>query len=390
MGVTANTYSVVGDCQSKPDVFLGIYATNRYFLGKADQDLQETINTFHDSFQHDSAAVRDGLSAPSALDPLWADTNRCKSSESPLACELRLYKPMIVFVNLGTNWKAGASADVYEAYLRKIVDMIIASGALPILTNKADNVEGDHSLNLATAKVAYDYDIPLMNFWLAADSLPNHGLDPTRDNIYLTPEGWDVRNYTALRTLDSVWRALKAVDALRNPVDGKFLRNVILKGLVLFLLFDLVLAGVNPAGLGKISLYNRLFPGRLRFPFGENPAQSYNLSLFNLDAMFASHVIANGAKPASEYRVLVIGDSSTWGTLLRPEQTLAGQLGCGRLDSLREERAGLQPGIPDHLADQGSDGAGLCHALPAGPDHLARDPGSFPARQAVDLSDRCQ
>jgi hypothetical protein len=209
LGVTPNTYSVVGDCQSKPEVFLGIYATDRYYLGKADQSLQDTINAFHNSFQHESAAVRDGLSAPSALDPLWADTSRCKTSESPLACELRLYKPMIVFVNLGTNWKAGASADAYEAYLRKIVDLIILNGAVPILTNKADNVEGDHSLNLATAKVAYDYDIPLMNFWLAADSLPVHGLDTARDNIYLTPKGWDVRNYVALRTLDSVWRTLK-------------------------------------------------------------------------------------------------------------------------------------------------------------------------------------
>ena len=109
-------------------------------------------------------------------------------------------------------------------------------------------------------------------------------------------------------------------------MDGKFLRNAILKGLTLFLLLDLALAAVNPARLGRISLYNQLFPGRLRFPFGENPAQSYNLSLFNLDAMFASHELAARSKPADEYRVLVIGDSSTWGTLLRPEETLAGQL----------------------------------------------------------------
>jgi hypothetical protein len=210
LGVTPRTFSVVGDCQSKPDVFLGIYATNRYFLGTADKYLQKTIDVFHDSFQHDSAAVRDGLSAPSALDPLWADTSRCNSSESPLACELRSSKPMIVFVNLGTNWKAGASADAYEGYLRKIIDLIIASGALPILTNKSDNVEGDHSINLATAKVAYDYDVPLMNFWLAADNLPDHALDPTRGNIYLTPQGWDLRNYEALRTLDSIWQTLKA------------------------------------------------------------------------------------------------------------------------------------------------------------------------------------
>ncbi len=71
-------------------------------------------------------------------------------------------------------------------------------------------------------------------------------------------------------------------------MSGKFLRNVLLKGLALFLLLDLALAAVNPAGLGRISLYNPVFPGRQRFPFGEDPAQSYNLSLFNLDAMFAS------------------------------------------------------------------------------------------------------
>jgi len=109
-------------------------------------------------------------------------------------------------------------------------------------------------------------------------------------------------------------------------VTSRFLRNVFVKGLVLFLLINLVFVVINPVGLGRISLYNSVFPGRLRFPFGEDPAQSYNLSLFNLDAMFASHIIAAEPKPAGEYRVVVIGDSSTWGILLRPEQTLAGQL----------------------------------------------------------------
>ena len=114
-------------------------------------------------------------------------------------------------------------------------------------------------------------------------------------------------------------------------MDGKFLRNVILKGLVLFLLLNLFFAAINPSGLGKASLYNHLFPGRQRIPFGEDSAQSYNLSLFDLDAMFASHIIAAGPKPANEYRIIVIGDSSTWGTLLRPNQTLAGQLDAANL-----------------------------------------------------------
>ena len=77
--------------------------------------------------------------------------------------------------------------------------------------------------------------------------------------------------------------------------------------------------------LGKLSLYNSIFPGRERFPFGE-ARESYNLSLFDLDAMFASHVLDGTEKTPDEYRVLLIGDSSVWGTLLEPEQTLAGQL----------------------------------------------------------------
>jgi hypothetical protein len=109
-------------------------------------------------------------------------------------------------------------------------------------------------------------------------------------------------------------------------MNSRFLRNVLLKGLVLFLLFNLFFAAVDSTPLGKVSLYNHIFAGRQRFPFGEDSSQSYNLSLFNLDAMFASHVIADGPKPPDEYRVIVIGDSSTWGTLLRPEETLAGQL----------------------------------------------------------------
>ncbi len=208
LGVSPYTFSVVGDCQSEPEVFMGIYGTDLNPITDKYPLLLETIQLFHDSFQHDSVAVRDGLSAPSVLDPLWTDTSRCQADESPLACELRLYRPMIVFVNLGTNWRADASTDAYEAYLRQIIDAIIAAGAVPILTNKADNVEGGHRINQVTAQVAYDDDIPLMNFWLAADPLQNHGLDPARSDVYLTPQAWDVRNFAALRTLDAVWRGL--------------------------------------------------------------------------------------------------------------------------------------------------------------------------------------
>jgi hypothetical protein len=103
------------------------------------------------------------------------------------------------------------------------------------------------------------------------------------------------------------------------------LPRAIFKGLVLYIFIVLLVALPLP-NLGGLSAYNRLFPGRPRLPFGENPAEAYNFSLFNLDAMFASHEISAGTKPADEFRVLVIGDSSVWGTLLKPEETLAAQL----------------------------------------------------------------
>jgi hypothetical protein len=106
--------------------------------------------------------------------------------------------------------------------------------------------------------------------------------------------------------------------------DSRFYRNVLFKALVLFMVVNVLFAFTNPLpALGRLSAYNRLFAGRARLPYGERPDLAYNLSLFDLDAMFASHVIAGGSKPADEFRVVLVGDSSTWGFLLRPEETLS-------------------------------------------------------------------
>jgi hypothetical protein len=79
-------------------------------------------------------------------------------------------------------------------------------------------------------------------------------------------------------------------------------------------------------GFGKLTLYNRLFPGRERFPYSDDPRQSFSLSLFNLDANFASHLLSAPGEHTDEYRIVMLGDSSTWGTLLTPHKTLTGQL----------------------------------------------------------------
>jgi hypothetical protein len=105
---------------------------------------------------------------------------------------------------MGTNWSSHAEIS-YEKYLRQVVDRILETGALPILSTKADNVEEDWKLNEVTARVAYEYDLPLVNVWRAVQFLPNHGLDPeSPKGVYLTGDGWLVRNDAWLRTLDLV------------------------------------------------------------------------------------------------------------------------------------------------------------------------------------------
>jgi hypothetical protein len=120
---------------------------------------------------------------------------------------------------------------------------------------------------------------------------------------------------------------------------------LLLKATLLFVLFNFAFVFLNQIPFGKLSLYNSIFPGRERFPFGETH-ESYNLSLFDLDAMFASHVLAGSQKTTDEYRVLLIGDSSVWGTLLTPEQTLAGQLNADRFQACRRTVRAYNLGYP--------------------------------------------
>lgn len=113
------------------------------------------------------------------------------------------------------------------------------------------------------------------------------------------------------------------------PYTPGFLARVLVKAALLFVALNAAFALLDPLpALGRLSLYNRLFPGRHRLPYGEDPARSYNLSLWSLEAMLESHQVAR-PKAAGEFRVLVMGDSSVWGVLLRPDETLAAYLDAG-------------------------------------------------------------
>ncbi len=205
MGNNPNAFSKVGDCQNIPQAFLGIYETDRYSLNANYLYLQETIDHFAGSWGRDGFALDGGFNFPAIFTSLRADPELCNSGETPLECEIRVHKPTFIIIAMEFVYEK-RTAENYEAYLRQAVEYALSQNVIPILVTKADNVEGNHSINLATVKIAYEYDVPLWNWWLAAQGLPGEGIDWDRgaNGFYITVAGWDMRSFTALQVLDSL------------------------------------------------------------------------------------------------------------------------------------------------------------------------------------------
>jgi hypothetical protein len=221
LGNDPRAFSVLGDCLSLSHTLFGRYGQpGKYNLGDYAY-LQPVIDYFLESFQRQSITLGDGFNTAAELSPLRADPKQCEKGENPLECEYRVHNPSYAIISLGTDdWTI--KPDVYEERMRQIVEYTIAQGIVPILVTKADNREGNHAFNKILALLAYEYDIPLWNFWLAVQPLPRHGLtdgnghltwaDPNHlEYTYSMQVAVPVRNVTALQTLDAVWHGVIAL-----------------------------------------------------------------------------------------------------------------------------------------------------------------------------------
>jgi len=108
--------------------------------------------------------------------------------------------------------------------------------------------------------------------------------------------------------------------------------RVLVKGILLFLVFELALFSLAP-NLGFINVYALLGMERQRFPINTLDATDTPLDVDNLDAMVASHIVSRPKAP-NEFRVMILGDSAVWGLNLTLDQTLPSQindlkLACG-------------------------------------------------------------
>ena len=211
LGNDPHAFSILGDCQSRPGEFFGVFETDPPQVEALSPELQETVNFFQGSFNRESSTAQDGTT-PGSL--LWTQWHRgeygCSFAETPVECELRTHRPSFVIIQVGTHFESRNTE-----YLRTVILQLMDAGVVPILATKADNREKDERINRDMWNLASEYDLPLWNFWAAVSDLPNRGLytrddRPLQGDIYLTDDALVRHRMTGLEALNVVWRVATA------------------------------------------------------------------------------------------------------------------------------------------------------------------------------------
>jgi hypothetical protein len=122
------------------------------------------------------------------MDPLWSNPALCQPGESPLSCEYRLLKPSVAIIMLGSVDMEFYTPEKFREYAAWVTQSSIDLGIIPVLNTFASNPnyywQESLELNNILVDIAEEKGVPIINFWQAARSLPNNGLQS--DNFHLT------------------------------------------------------------------------------------------------------------------------------------------------------------------------------------------------------------
>lgn len=230
MGNDPRTFTKLGDCNSMSPDFLhgfgGLYNLGEYAY------LQPVIDYYHGAFRLPNQATNPGTTTSRLLSTLWTG-EPCMGDELMIDCQYRLDNPSIVIISLGTIDAKYNYLDpsAFERNMRVIIETTLARGIVPVLATKADNIEGDNSINETIARLALEYELPLWNFWKAAQDTVNHGLEPDLEhlNTWTGPPstdfslpvsleyGKEMKNLTGLQMLEFLMRELATPAAQTTP-----------------------------------------------------------------------------------------------------------------------------------------------------------------------------
>ena len=221
-GNNPHVFSIIGDSNSANPAYMKPFDWGNAELGNYGF-LQDTMDWFRGSFVRDSLCAKGGFNTTKALDP--GESSGGCGGRSPVECELANNHPAVALVLLGTGdqhtWQG------FEARYRKIIELHISYGVVPILETKGDDLEcRDNNapcgyINGIIIRLAREYGVPLLDLRRALNNLPNRGMGPDGFHYNSPPDGrvasfvggdlsygFNMRNLTSLRALDAVRRQI--------------------------------------------------------------------------------------------------------------------------------------------------------------------------------------
>lgn len=221
LGNQSDVVTKIGDSVTADPIYLAPMNRDDNELGPYDY-LQDTLNYFGENMANSSIAARISLTTYGVFDPMLADGDQCEANESPLDCEYRVRKPSVAFIMFGANDVRHIDVERFDEQMRLIVDETLAHGIIPVMSTFSYDPNAGYwdqalDFNLAVVEIANDYDIPLVNLWAAARSLPEYGLDG--DDVHMAHSGFrylkydtgheswygvSLRNLLALRMLNEI------------------------------------------------------------------------------------------------------------------------------------------------------------------------------------------
>lgn len=172
------------------------------------EDIQSTISYYSDAFAFKGQSVNSGLNAASVLDPFWASADVCPAGESPLTCDYLLTESFASLIMFGANDVNVLSTASYELAMRDIIEATLERDIIPILSTFTVRPTEDNTyaigvrFNAVLIRLAQEYQIPLVNFWLATRDLADNGI--LEDNAHLTVAGFNIRNQLTVEVLSQI------------------------------------------------------------------------------------------------------------------------------------------------------------------------------------------
>jgi hypothetical protein len=234
-GNHAGVFALAGDETALQAGYLDPFATaGAYTLDGGTSSLQGIIDWYNQSpvnggtsFNSTGAAAGNGWKAQDLVTPFAGDSGSCLAGETPLSCEFRLTQPAAILISIGANdVLSGTDMNAFRTSLDQIIQTARDNGVMPILMTLPPRLDGvvtpdqTRMYNETIIAAANAAQIPVINLWLAVNSLPDNGLSGGA-SLSVSPNGVGDLTQASVSTYGlsaANWATLTTLNDIRAAV----------------------------------------------------------------------------------------------------------------------------------------------------------------------------